>query len=409
MDGHELLLRSAAQDPIIAVSASQSLQASARDDAAISTGLPRLDRAIALGAPGIQRGQVTEVFGPPGAGKTALALNVTANALRAGNRVVWIDTSSPLPTARLKSMLDTTGADRLSYYRTPSLPHLLALLLHPPARFPPPDTALLVVDSVSAPFPGYFANPTELKARRDQGKIPDKAQFPWLMNRKWNVTGDLANQLARLAAAHHRAVLVITQTHTKIRGLPRATLYPVLAGGAWESAVSTRMVLYGDLLVHAGRRQRLRCAEMLKRGGRAISARREEDRVSFTIESDGLHELDSIDAIDGLPERDPIDAIDGLPEPDSIDAIDGFALAQPAFDQPLDLKASQLNKLPQETGHDTLGLNEEPEASDTPDEPPSQLKPDASRKRKMAEIADSQDEDSDYGWPEGVSDDHYEE
>lgn len=63
--------------PVVSISASQSLTASLTTRQPIPTGLPRLDSAlddsIDQQKPGILRGHVTEVFGPPGVGKTSLA------------------------------------------------------------------------------------------------------------------------------------------------------------------------------------------------------------------------------------------------------------------------------------------------------------------------------------------------
>ena len=185
-----------------------------------------------------------------------------------------LDTGPPLPTPRLKRI--STELDNLVYFRASTLPHLLALLAHPPAGFPPSETYLLVVDSVSSLFPSYFSNPAELKERLTQGKIADKAQLQWLLNRKWNVSSELGNHLARLAA-RNIAVLAINQTHTKIKGLPRATLHPYLAGGGWESNVQTRMVMYRDL-------PNARFVEVTKRGGRLLPARTIDLIVPFGIE-----------------------------------------------------------------------------------------------------------------------------
>ncbi|MBT4530814.1 MAG: DNA recombination/repair protein RecA, partial [Phycisphaerae bacterium] len=49
---------------------------------AISTGAISLD--LALGGAGMPRGRVIEVFGPESSGKTTLALNVVAQAQKAG-------------------------------------------------------------------------------------------------------------------------------------------------------------------------------------------------------------------------------------------------------------------------------------------------------------------------------------
>ena len=189
--------------------------------------------------------------------------------------------------------------------------------MRPPRGFPPEKTSLIVIDSVSCLFPSYFPNAAELKDRLTQGKITDKAQLQWLLNRKWNVASELATHLARLAA-RNIAVLATNQTHTKIKGQPRATLHPVLAGGAWETNVQTRIVLYRDL-------PDARFAEVTKRGGKTLPVRMPEFIVPFRIESvctlyllwisavggcllvqDGLHEVETKDEIkspDPTPSR----------------------------------------------------------------------------------------------------------
>ncbi|KAL5356798.1 P-loop containing nucleoside triphosphate hydrolase protein [Aspergillus floccosus] len=359
------------QEPrrVISFPASQSLHASTASTlGAISTGIPRLDEAICPGSAdetaasdsvpatkGIPRGHVTEVFGPPGVGKTFLALSLVCNALQeeGPGKVVWIDTGSPLPRPRLREMLlksiDTKSsqktpedlANNLVYLRAPTLPHLLALILHPPQDFPPDETKLLIIDSASALFPPYFPNPSELRARLAQSRVNDKAQINWLTNRKWNVVSELASSLVRLATTRRLAILAVNQAHTKIRGHPRATLCPVLAGGAWEASVYTRLVLYWDFLMGDGDAdgapRAVRFAEVTKRAGRLLAVRAEENIVPFRVGSDGLY------------------ALDEAPNP--------CAVAEEPVDVP---SASQ-------------------------------------RKRKVEEIADSQDEDSDgeFGWTEG--------
>lgn len=179
-------------------------------------------------------------------------MRTTANALLAEEKVVWIglsrvisrhvlcyslspDTGSPIPTPRLRGMLQkaiissaedtrpSSGPDtsvdslmeNLTYFRAQSLPHLLALLVHPPKEFPPEGTALLVIDTISGPFPSYFPNVTELKSRLSQGRVTDSQQLQWLLNRKWNVTSDLGNHLNKLATINRMAVLVLNQTDRK--------------------------------------------------------------------------------------------------------------------------------------------------------------------------------------------------
>lgn len=95
------------------------------------------------------------------------------------------------------------------------------------------------------------------------------------------------------------AVLALNQMHTRIKGLPRATLTPVLAGGGWETGVWARVAMYRDFVrggysqegdVYGdGRLRRVRFAEVMKRNGRVVTVRREEETVvPFLIEMVGL-------------------------------------------------------------------------------------------------------------------------
>ncbi len=60
----------------------------------ISTGSLSLD--IATGIGGIPRGRIVEIFGPESSGKTTLALQVVANAQRAGGIAAYIDAENAL-------------------------------------------------------------------------------------------------------------------------------------------------------------------------------------------------------------------------------------------------------------------------------------------------------------------------
>ncbi len=62
--------------------------------AAIPTGAINLDAAI--GAGGIPRGRITEIFGPESSGKTTLCLHVIANAQKAGGVAAFIDAEHAL-------------------------------------------------------------------------------------------------------------------------------------------------------------------------------------------------------------------------------------------------------------------------------------------------------------------------
>jgi recombination protein RecA len=68
----------------------------------IPTGSISLD--IALGGAGLPRGRVTELFGPESSGKTTLALQVIANAQRAGGTAAFIDAEHALDTTWAKKI-----------------------------------------------------------------------------------------------------------------------------------------------------------------------------------------------------------------------------------------------------------------------------------------------------------------
>jgi hypothetical protein len=200
---------------------------------------------------------------------------------------------------------------RFIHIRAHSLPHLLSLFTHPPPTFPPKETSLIVIDTISSPYQSYFPNATELKSRlglkppsalqqQDQGSGPGSGparaqahQLQWLLNRKWNVTSDMINRISKLAASHNLAVVLLNQTHTKIKGQPRPTLYPALAGGSWETCVQNRIVLYRDHppshldMDNGGSRAgvKVRYAEIMKKGGKVVSIRVEGNVFPFVVET----------------------------------------------------------------------------------------------------------------------------
>ncbi|KAJ5193838.1 hypothetical protein N7491_001168 [Penicillium cf. griseofulvum] len=366
--------------PVVSISASQSLNASAATRDPIATGLARLDEALndlpdQPNQGGILRGHVTEIFGPPGAGKTSLALNIACNALRDG-KVVWIavlltplDTGCPLPSPRLEEM--SVNLDDFIYFRAHTLPHLIALLARPPKGFPPSETNLIVVDSVSNLFSAYFPSPQELQDQFAEGKITDKAHLKWLQSRRWNVATELATHLARLAA-RNIAVLAINQSHTKIKGQPHAALQPLLSGPAWEASVQTRIAVYRDLPDE-------RIAEVEKRAGKSLPEQAEELLVAFRIEPDGLYEIERKES----PPSGSL--IPLLKSPD-------FEYYDPPTPTPSPI-SSVLSSAPPSS--DLESPNPSPPKLVLPEQP-VQI---PNKKRKLEEIADSQDEDSEEDVP----------
>ena len=305
-------------DRLPTISASEALQNAAARSKGISTGLPNLNSALLLEVKdeslgGLPRGQVTEMYGPPGVGKTAFAIQAAVNVLRSsepGNRAVWIDTGAPLPSPRVEQILSAhkaqsglsppssppiympieTSANRMSYFNVPTLAHLLVLFLHPTPRFPPRQTSLIVVDNVAAPFATAFPRSTEKRSVPSVVDAARRTRQQKAANRKWAVAGDLAFAMAKMAKLHDIAILVINQVATSIKGVRKATLKPSLSGQTWDAGIHNRILLFRDFLprdseadITIEEARHLRFAEVSKVAGK-LKASSAEDIVAFVIE-----------------------------------------------------------------------------------------------------------------------------
>lgn len=150
------------------MSAAQALEELNNDSFThISTGLPELDKALSWRTSadsdekgGLARGQLTEIWGPPGVGKTAIGVQTAVNALRDGQSVVWVDCLHSVCHERITELynaspLEDTDStpnhlDNLVHFSCPTLAHFIALLCRPTLSSVPSDTALIVIDSLSA-------------------------------------------------------------------------------------------------------------------------------------------------------------------------------------------------------------------------------------------------------------------
>ncbi|KAL9051095.1 MAG: hypothetical protein Q9162_006219 [Coniocarpon cinnabarinum] len=315
------------------LSASQALQ-----QTSTSTGAPNpkfrlrsLDQLISGDSPidaegdngGVQRGRVCEIYGPPGAGKTALCMSAATSVLRRDDSVIWIavDCRNTLPIPRLQSFLSSDEAptsleataetssislDQLTkfhHYTTPTLAHFIALILHPPSTFPPPNTALLVVD-----FLGTLIDSSYPRSARRKDTKPSS-------DRRRNVIGDIARGLTRLAALKNLSVIVTNHVVTQIRAVPlSALLKPAISTSEWESALHSRIVLFRDWArgsvddeSHESQRQRphpARFARVLRANGTNLSLQRTDTLVPFDITETGLKELTDCGIATRYPEEE---------------------------------------------------------------------------------------------------------
>ncbi|KAF6224742.1 hypothetical protein HO133_009936 [Letharia lupina] len=232
------------------VSASQALQnISSTPRRPIPTGLKSLDAFLqgrehedssqTVPPVGIPRGEVTEIYGPPGVGKTTLALR---DILSVGRISEGEATSDPASVDRY--------LEKFHHFITPSLPHLLALLAHQSSTFPPTETNLVVVDSISTLFALAFPKTAE-NASSQQNPIRKSDAGQWASGRRWAVMGDLISKISRLAATKNIAILLTSQTTTRIRSETGAVLHPAISGTGWDTGISTRMVIFRDWVFQA--------------------------------------------------------------------------------------------------------------------------------------------------------------
>lgn len=153
---------------------------------------------------------------------------------------------------------------------SPTLAHLLALFARPPSSFPPPNTSLIVIDSLSTLLDNAYPRNADDRTTRNQND-----QTRWAAVRKFAVINELVSTLARAAALHDIALLLTCQTITRIRGGSRALLVPAISSAEWDTNISTRLVLFRDWPAGQGKwsdadvekLQRARFVGVIKRNG----------------------------------------------------------------------------------------------------------------------------------------------
>lgn len=202
-----------------------------------------------------------------------------------------------LPKSTPNSIASEGLLTSFHHFNTPTLPHLLALLTHESHLFPPKETGLIVLDSVSSLFAAAFPRATEdLDSKRVPEKQKKNGEAQWAASRKWAVMSEFVSKLGKLAATKNIAILLTSQTTTRIRTETGAMIHSAVSGTAWDAGISARVFLFRDWLSNPAEEFRqgnfvpgVRFAGVSKACG--VSYEGLGQIVSYTIGKGGLHEI----------------------------------------------------------------------------------------------------------------------
>lgn len=145
-----------------------------------------------------------------------------------------------------------------------------------------------MIDSISSLFASAFpSNGFDRKQASDKLK---RDADQWASSRKLTFMGDFVSKLGKLATTNNIAVLLTSQTATRIRAETGATLNPTISGTTWDSGISARIVLFRDWFFQSAEAPannweylpQVRVAGVLKASG--VSYEGLGRMVSFTIE-----------------------------------------------------------------------------------------------------------------------------
>jgi hypothetical protein len=146
----------------------------------------------------------------------------------------FTDCAASLPHARLRNRthdLDVAFIGRFHHYNTPSLAHLLALIHHNKAEFPPNGTSLFVVDDVTVLFPPSkpISNPQSTPRATTMTSL-----------------STLLSALGKIAASHNVAILINSYVSTRMRHTGGAILVATHSRKEWDDQLSSRIVFFRD-------------------------------------------------------------------------------------------------------------------------------------------------------------------
>jgi len=132
------------------------------------------------------------------------------------------------------------------YHFTPTLSHLLALLIYISTTPPPSTTSLLVIDNITSLFAAAFPRAVETHVGA-QATAKRNEKWQWAAGRRFAVMSDFLARVGKLAAMRNIAVLLVSQATTRVRREEgTAVLRPSISTKAWEEGIGNRIVLFTD-------------------------------------------------------------------------------------------------------------------------------------------------------------------
>uniref|UniRef100_A0A060T4N7 ARAD1B00968p n=1 Tax=Blastobotrys adeninivorans TaxID=409370 RepID=A0A060T4N7_BLAAD len=207
---------------------------------------------------GVSRGQVVEISGPPGTGKTSIAANVATSALLRHHKVLWVCTpANPPPVQRLSNksiglvrsmrstIMDNNKLDNKEFYDSDELGH---------------DDGCHVVP--------VYGVPDLLAVIAEQGKQGSSHKYGYSVividglsgvvttnvskQFRPRATESVFNLLLTTARDYHQAILCTSTTTTARSSL----LEPGLLYGQWDHGAVMRLIMYKDTVQGYEQRQR---------------------------------------------------------------------------------------------------------------------------------------------------------
>ncbi|KAI5309639.1 hypothetical protein KEM55_002754 [Ascosphaera atra] len=280
-------------------------------------------------------------------------MEAATDVLRSGQKVVWIDTAGPINRKRFQDVLrkgQPSGSQGkpqdggevlhgLLHFHPPTLSHLLALISNPPLGFPPADTGLIVIDSISSLFRAEFRTKLRPSAQSNAGiaggsSVQDPIASPSLSERRsarwnikeeklrWRVIGNILESLKKLSVIYDCAIIVTNEMATRFRPNQKPMLHESLSGPTWDVGIGTKLVLYWMWLpeevrtqIYSQPPQAVRIAEIIKVGKVPVDGKRKGRVIPFMILRDGLHPFTTEPSLTVIPLEPPHERSSSMPQP----------------------------------------------------------------------------------------------